>query len=134
MITDINTASPALQRAFARIDYECGPHALLKDRVRRAIKLGTGHAAVRARYGTRLSMLRDLEVLETSIYCVEKWLGHERRVFELASSFGGGNRLSIQILSELRLLLRLLRRDSVYNRHFGALLGLAIGSQLESAS
>ena len=133
MITDINTASPALQRAFARIDYECGPHALLKDRVRRAIKLGTGHAAVRARYGTRLSMLRGLS-LETSIYCVEKWLGHERRVFELASSFGGGNRLSIQILSELRLLLRLLRRDRIYSRHFGALLGLTIGSQLESAS
>jgi hypothetical protein len=40
---------------------------------------------------------------------VERWWRDERKAFQIASAFGYGTRLSLEILCELRLILRLMR-------------------------
>ena len=47
--------------------------------------------------------------LNSAIAAVERWYLADRKAFQIASAFGGGNRLSLEVLKELRLVLRLLR-------------------------
>jgi hypothetical protein len=47
--------------------------------------------------------------LEAAIVIAERWWRDERRAFAIASAFGRGSRLSLEILSELRLILRWMR-------------------------
>jgi len=80
-----------------------------KLRVERMIALGPDHAAVRARYGARAAMLADLS-LDEAVVRVERWWRDERKAFQIASVFGRGTRLSLEVLHELRLILRWMRR------------------------
>ena len=50
---------------------------------------------------------------------VERWWRDERKAFQIASAFGRGTRLSLDVLSELRLMLRLMR----FKQHGGGLRG-----------
>ena len=79
-----------------------------KIRVERLIRLGPGHAAVRARFGARASMLfgRDLD---SAVALVDRWWRDERKAFQIASALGCATRLSLEALGELRLILRLMR-------------------------
>jgi hypothetical protein len=89
------------------------------------IRLGTGHPAVRARYGARAEMLsRSLDV---AIIQVEHWYRAERKAFQISRAFGGGSRLSVEVLGELRLILRLIRR-SPYRDHFPAIVDFMLGA------
>jgi hypothetical protein len=112
-------------------------------RVLNYIRLGTGHPAVRARYGARVEMIRQRTAawtqanslaagplgfsphpdttLTIAINLVEGWYRNERKAFQFASVFGCGNRLSLEVLRELRLILRLIRA-SEYRDHFPAIL------------
>ncbi len=47
--------------------------------------------------------------LDAAVALVERWWRHEQRAFLIASAFGYGNRLSLEVLRELRLMLRLMR-------------------------
>lgn len=76
-----------------------------KNRCRRWIALGIDHPAVRARFGRRLDML-DGYSLDGMAYYVEHWYRTERQAFQIASALGRGSALSIEILKELRLILR----------------------------
>ena len=40
---------------------------------------------------------------------MERWWRDERKAFQIASALGGGTRLSLEVLRELRLILRLMR-------------------------
>jgi hypothetical protein len=79
-----------------------------KLRVERLIGLRADHPALRARFAARAAMLfgRDLDI---AIALVERWWGDERKAFQIASVFGSPTRLSLEVLRELRLILRLLR-------------------------
>lgn len=104
--------SPAMQRAFGRIDRECGPigqNALLKRQCRQAMRLGTGHPAVIARFGARVDLLGARDIA-TAVIVVERWYRDERKAFQVASATGGGIRLPVIVLEELRLILRWMRR------------------------
>lgn len=79
-----------------------------KIRVERYIRLGPRHVAMRARYGARAELLYGLS-LDAAIAAVERWRLNERKAFQVASALGRGNRLSLNILDELRLMLRLMR-------------------------
>ncbi len=79
-----------------------------KIRVERYIRLGPRHVAMRARYGARAELLYGLS-LDAAIAAVERWRHNERKAFQVASALGRGNRLSLNILHELRLILRLMR-------------------------
>lgn len=81
----------------------------LKLRVERALRLGPQHPAVRARYGTRAAMLGG-RGLDAAIVLVERAWREERKAFQIAAALGRGNRLSLDVLCELRLILRLMRR------------------------
>ena len=47
--------------------------------------------------------------LDTAVAKVESWWRDERKAFQIACALGHGSRLSLEILSELRLILRLMR-------------------------
>jgi len=102
---------PAMAAALAQIGTAFDEAATInafKMRVDRLILLGPDHPAVRARFGARAAMLSGRN-LDGAIIVVERWWRDERKAFQIASAFGRGTRLSLEILSELRLILRLLR-------------------------
>ncbi len=79
-----------------------------KIRVERLIRLGPCHPAVRARFGARAAMLFG-RGLDAAIVLVERWWRDERKAFQIASALGCATRLSLEVLGELRLILRLMR-------------------------
>jgi hypothetical protein len=84
-----------------------------KLRIEKLISLGPDHAAVRARYGARAARLVSL-TLDEAIECVERWRRDERKAFQIASVFGRPPRLSLEVLGELRVILRLMRRTQMH--------------------
>ncbi len=88
----------------------------LKLRVLNWIRLGADHEAVRARFGARARMLAGLSLAEATA-TVERCYREEKRALEVARAFGRGNALSLDVLIELRLMLRLARR-TLTNRQF----------------
>ena len=79
-----------------------------KLRIERQLRRGPLHPAARARYGARAALLRGRN-LDAAIALVERWWRDERRAFFIASALGRGVRLPIDVLQELRLILRLMR-------------------------
>jgi len=79
-----------------------------KMRVERLLRLGPHHPEVRARFGARAQLLHGRS-LASALTLVEQWWCAERKAFQIASALGYGNRLSLDVLRELRLILRWLR-------------------------
>jgi hypothetical protein len=84
-----------------------------KLRVERTIALGPDHASAQARYAARAAMLAGSN-LDEAMVRIERWWRNERKAFQIASVFGCGTRLSLEVLSELRLILRLMRRKQMH--------------------
>jgi hypothetical protein len=106
----------AMAVALAHIGAAFDAAAVIYDfklRVERIIALGPDHAAVQARYGARAAMLAGCD-LDAAIVRVEHWWRNERKAFQIVSVFGCGTRLSLEVLSELRLILRLVRRKQMH--------------------
>jgi hypothetical protein len=105
------TGGSAMGAALAQISAAFGEAAAVNDfklRVERFIRLDPQHTAVRARFGARAAMLSD-HTLDAAVAAVECWWREERKAFQLASALGYGNGLSLDVLRELRLILRLMR-------------------------
>jgi len=103
--------APAMAAALAQIGTAFDEAAAIngfKMRLERLIALGPDHPVVRARFGARAAMLAGRS-LNGTIATVERWWRDERKAFQIASAFGRTTRLSLEILGELRLILRLLR-------------------------
>jgi hypothetical protein len=79
-----------------------------KLRVERQLRRGPSHPAVRARYAARAELLQGRS-LDAAIALLERWWRDERRAFLIASALGRGVRLPLDVLRELRLVLRLMR-------------------------
>jgi ATP phosphoribosyltransferase regulatory subunit HisZ len=90
-----------------------------KLRIERLIRLGPQHATVRARFGQRAEILFGRS-LDAAIVLAERWWRDERKAFQVASALGYGNRLSFEVLRELRVILRLLRFKKM-QAEFGAI-------------
>lgn len=105
-------------------------HNTFKQSIRRYIELGTGHPEVRARFGRRLAMLRGYDI-DAAVYLVERALRAEHKAFQLAQTYGYGHpRLSLEVLRELRLMLRLARRYATPGE-YRALVDLVLGESEE---
>jgi hypothetical protein len=103
--------SGAMAAALAQVEAAFGEAAAVngfKLRVERLIRLGPHHPAVRARFGARATMLYGRN-LEQATMLVERWWRDERKAFQIACAFGSAPRLSLEVLRELRLILRLAR-------------------------
>jgi hypothetical protein len=103
--------TPAMAAALAQIGAafdEAAAVNAFKMRIDRLIRLGPDHPVVRARFGARAIMLSGRN-LDGAFFIVEHWWRDERKAFQIASAFGRATRLSLEILSELRLILRLMR-------------------------
>ncbi len=106
---------PAMAVALAQIGATFDEAAIVngfKIRVERFMRLGPHHPAVRARFGARAEMLVGRS-LDAAIVIAERWWRDERKAFQIASAFGCATRLSLEVLRELRLILRLMRVKSM---------------------
>src|SRR5580693_644733 len=79
-----------------------------KIRLERLMRRGPRHPALRARFGARAAMLRGRS-LDVAIATVERWWRDERKAFQITSALGGGTCLSLEVLRDMRLVLRLMR-------------------------
>ncbi len=107
---------PALEAALIQIDAAFDQAAIvnaLKLRVERALRLGPQHPTVRARYGARAAMLGG-RGLDAAVTLVARAWRDERKAFQIAAALGRGSRLSLDVLAELRLILRLMRRRRMH--------------------
>ncbi len=84
-----------------------------KSRVERLLRQRPDHPAWRARFGARAAMLGGRD-LDAAIILIERSWRDERKAFAIASALGRGTRLSLEVLSELRLILRLMRRKRMH--------------------
>jgi hypothetical protein len=101
----------ALDIAFAKIDAAFDQTAAIngfKIRIELLLQADRHHPALRARFGARAEMLAGRS-LDASVAAVERWWRDEQKAFAIASALGGGTRLSLDVLRELRLILRLMR-------------------------
>jgi hypothetical protein len=101
----------AMVAALAQIEAAFGEAAAInafKLRVERQLHRGPFHPGVRARYAARAELLAGRS-LDAAIALVERWWRDERRAFSIARALGRGVRLPLDILQELRLILRLMR-------------------------
>jgi hypothetical protein len=101
----------ALDIACAKIDAAFSRVSAIntfKIRVELLLQADRQHPALRARFGARAEMLAGRS-LDASVIAVERWWRDEQKAFAIASAFGGGTRLSLDVLRELRLILRWMR-------------------------
>jgi hypothetical protein len=94
-----------------------------KIRVERVLRRGPRHPALHARFGARAARLHGRD-LDAAIATAERWWRAERKAFQIASALGGGSRLSLEVLRELRLVLRLMRfkrMEAAYREALAAL-------------
>ena len=63
---------------------------------------------MRARFAGRAALLTG-RGLDSAIVIAERWWRDERKAFQVASVFGCAPRLSLEVLHELRLILRWMR-------------------------
>ncbi len=96
-----------------------------KLRVEHMLRLGPQHAAMGGRFGARATLLYG-RGLDAAIAVTERCWRDERKAFQIASALGYGNRLSLEVLRELRLILRLMRYKKM-QVEFGALAALLCG-------
>jgi hypothetical protein len=102
---------PALDVALSEIGTAFDQAAAVNDfkiRVERLIRRGPRHPALRARFGARAAMLHGRS-LDAATATVERRWRDERKAFQIASALGGGSRLSLEVVRELRLVLRWMR-------------------------
>jgi len=94
-----------------------------KMRVERLLHLGPHHPEVRARFGARAQLLHGRS-LAAALTLVEQWWRAERKAFQIASALGYGNRLSLDVLRELRLVLRWLHAKHMEGEFAGIIAAL----------
>jgi hypothetical protein len=117
---------PAMAVALAQIGTAFDEAATInafKLRVERLIRLGPRHPAVRARFGLRVSGLVGRGI-SSAIAIVERCWRDERKAFQIASALGCATRLSLEVLGELRLVLRLMSFKRMHAEYGEILAGL----------
>ncbi len=105
------TGGSAMDQALAELGAAFDAAAAVngfKLRVERYLRLGPHHPACRARFGARAALLGGRS-LDAAVATVERWWRDERKAFQVASALGCATRLPLDVLAELRLILRLLR-------------------------
>ncbi|HEX4407365.1 MAG TPA: hypothetical protein VH206_01205 [Xanthobacteraceae bacterium] len=124
-----------MDQALAQIGAGFGEAAAVnrfKLRIEFWMRAGPQHRAVRARFGRRAERLLGLD-LDGAVFAVERTWREERKAFQIASAFGRGNRLGMMVLSELRLILRLMRRRRMQGE-FGAVVAMACDLEMAEAA
>ncbi len=121
--------------ALAQIGAAFDEAAIINDfkiGIERLIRLGPRHPAVRARFGARAAMLSGRN-LDAAIATVERWWRDERKAFQIASAFSCATRLSLEVLGELRLMLRLMRFKRMHGE-FGEIVATLCGALIAAAA
>jgi hypothetical protein len=121
--------------ALAQIGTAFGEAAVVsafKMRVEHFIRLGPRHPAVRARFGARAAFLAGHD-LGAAVDVAERWWRDERKAFQIASVFGCAPRLSLEVLRELRLILRWMRFKRMESQYSAVIEALCEAPALRAA-
>jgi len=116
----------AMAIALAQIGAAFDDAAVVNDfkiRVDRQLRLGPHHPAIRARFGARAALLSRCS-LDAAIATVEHWWREERKAFQIANALVAGTRLPLEVLCELRLILRLMRLRRMQTEYVTIVAGL----------
>jgi hypothetical protein len=119
----------AIAAALAQIDAAFGNAAAVNDfkrRVEHILRRGPLDPAVRARFTARAALIRGRS-LDAAIVTVERWFVAERKAFQIASALGCATRLSLDVLRELLLILRLARFKKLEADYHAAIAALCDG-------
>lgn len=125
----------AMDRALAQIEAAFGEAAAVNDfklRVERLLRLGPYHPATRARFRARVQMLSGCNLAAAAAKVERRWR-EEQRAFQIASALGTGSRLPLEILSEARLVLRLMRFKRMHAEYRTVIAGLHGDTLAEAA-
>jgi hypothetical protein len=125
----------AMAIALAQIGAAFGEAAVVnafKVRVEHLIRLGPQHPTVRARFGARATLLAGRD-LDAAVVVAERWWREERKAFQIASVLGCAPRLSLEILRELRLILRWMRFRRMEAQYSTIVEALCEGTALRAA-
>jgi hypothetical protein len=125
----------AVDAAIAEIAAAFGEAAVVnafKLRVEETWRRGPQHPAVRARFRARADLLHG-KSLDAAIVLAERWWRAERKAFQIACAFGCGNSLSLDVLAELRLILRLMRWKRMRG-HFSTILAALHDDPIRAAA
>jgi hypothetical protein len=104
-------AGHVIDAALAQIEAAFDETAAINNfklRIEHTFRLGPQHPSVRARFLARAAALPDCS-FDAAIAAIERWWRGERKAFPIASALGYGDRLSLEVLRECRLILRLMR-------------------------
>ena len=71
--------------------------------------------------------------LDAAIVLVERWWRDERKAFQIASALGCATRLSLEVLTELRLILRLMRWKKMHGE-FREIVAMLCGAPIAAAA
>jgi len=127
--------TPAMAVALAQLGAAFDEAATINDfkiRIERLIRLGPCHPAVRARFGARASMVFG-RGLDSAVALVDRCWRDERKAFQIASALGCATRLSLEILGELRLILRLMRWKKMHGE-FREIVAALCGAPIAAAA
>jgi hypothetical protein len=117
----------ALDVALTEIGAAFDQAAVINDfkiRAERLMRRGPRHPALRARFGARATRLQG-RGLDAAIVTVERWWRDERKAFQIASALGGGTRLPLEVLRDMRLILRLMRFKRMEAEYFETIAALS---------
>jgi hypothetical protein len=117
----------ALDVALTEIGTAFDQAAVINDfkiRAERLMGRGPRHPALRARFGVRAARLHG-RGLDAAIVTVERWWRDERKAFQIASALGGGTRLPLEVLRDMRLILRLMRFKRMEAEYFETIAALS---------
>jgi hypothetical protein len=116
----------AMAAALAEIGAAFDETAVINDfklRIEWLMRLPPDHPALPSRFGARAALLPERD-LDAAIRIVERWWREERKAFQIGSALGCGTRLSLEVLRELRLILRLTRFKGMRMEYEAALAAL----------
>jgi hypothetical protein len=119
----LKTIDVALTEVGVTLD-EAAKASAFKQRILGYLRLGTGHPIIRARFGRRAAMLRGYKI-DAAIFLVNRWYGEAKRENHVGAAMGYGNPFSVEVLRELRAILRLIRRSEMRD-HFPAIVQFVV--------
>jgi hypothetical protein len=125
----------AMDVALAQIGAAFDEAAAVNDfkiRVERWLRLAPDHPAARARFGARAALLSGRSLNE-AVAAVEQWWREERKALQIAGALGRGNGLSVGVLRELRLILRIMRFKQM-DAEFSAIVAASCEPPLAAAA
>ncbi len=124
--------TPAIAVAPAQIGAAFDEAATLNAFKIRVERLGSGRITRRSAPALARAAMLSGRGLDPAVVVVERWWRDGRKAFQVASALGCATRLSLEVLGELRLILRMMRLKKMHAQ-FGEVVAALCGAPIAAA-